>query len=195
MNHRRRPHRAAAIVAAFSILLQPTAHLFAAMASQGQPTAKPAAAPAPTSAAPTAQPGAKPAAAAPLVDGGWPRTYSLPSEGSILVYQPQISSWDKQTHMVAFSAVSYRSKAGDKPALGTIKIEADTKVALTDRLVNFQAMKIVEANFSTLQKEQVQEITAAIVQAIPVDDRLIALDRVLANLDKSVIVPKNFEGI
>ncbi len=195
MNHRRRPHRAAAIVAAFSILLQPTAHLFAAMASQGQPTAKPAAAPAPTSAAPTAQPGAKPAAAAPLVDGGWPRTYSLPSEGSILVYQPQISNWDKQTHMVAFSAVSYRSKAGDKPALGTIKIEADTKVALTDRLVNFQAMKIVEANFSTLQKEQVQEITAAIVQAIPVDDRLIALDRVLANLDKSVIVPKNVEGI
>ena len=38
MNHRRRPHRAAAIVAAFSMLLQPTAHLFAAMASQGQPT-------------------------------------------------------------------------------------------------------------------------------------------------------------
>ena len=194
MNHRRRPHRAAAIVAAFSMLLQPTAHLFAAMASQDQPTAKPSAAPAPTAAAPTAQPGAKPPAA-PIVDGGWPRTYSLPSEGSILVYQPQISSWDKQTHMVAFSAVSYRSKAGDKPALGTIKIEADTKVALTDRLVNFQAMKIVEANFSTLQKEQVQEITAAIVQAIPVDDRLIALDRVLANLDKSVIVPKNVEGI
>ena len=70
------------------------------------------------------------AAAAPPVDGGWPRTYSLPSEGSILVYQPQISSWDKQTHIVAFSAVSYRSKAGDKPALGTIKIEADTKVAV-----------------------------------------------------------------
>ena len=56
--------------------------------------------------------------------------YSLPSGGSILVYQPQIASWDKQTHLVAFSAVSYRAKAGDKPALGTIKLEADTKVAL-----------------------------------------------------------------
>jgi hypothetical protein len=204
MNHRRRPHRAAAIVAALSLLMQPTAHLFAAMASQAQPPAKPAAAPtpkpatpAPTAAAPTAQPGAKPApaAAAAPVDGGWPRTYSLPSEGSILVYQPQISSWDKQAHMVAFSAVSYRSKAGDKPALGTIKMEADTKVALSDRLVNFQSMKIVEATFSTLQKEQVREITAAIDQAIPNDDRMIALDRVLANLDKSLIVPRNVEGI
>ena len=201
MNHKRRPDRAAAIVAALSMLMHPTAPLVAAAASQGQPPAKPAAAPAPTSATPPAQPGAKPslaavAAATPTpVDGGWPRMYSLPSEGSILVYQPQISSWDKQTHLVAFSAVSYRSKAGDKPALGTIKIEADTKVALDERLVSFQTMKIVEANFSTLQKEQVREIAATIDKAIPDDERVIALDRVLANLDKSLIVPKNVEGI
>ena len=56
-------------------------------------------------------------------------------------------------------------------------------------------MKIVEANFQTLQKEQVREITATIDKAIPDDERVIALDRVLANLDKSGIVPKNVEGI
>jgi hypothetical protein len=199
MNHKRRPDRAAAIVAALSMLMQPTAPLVAAAANQGQPPAKPAAAPAPTSPTAKTQPGVKPSAApvaaATSVDGGWPRMYSLPSEGSILVYQPQISSWDKQSHLVAFSAVSYRSKAGDKPALGTIKIEADTSVALAERLVSFQKMKIVEATFNTLQKEQVQEITATIDQAIPDDERVIALDRVLANVDKSLIVPKNVEGI
>ena len=121
--------------------------------------------------------------------------YSLPSEGSILVYQPQVASWEKQSHLVAFSAVSYRSKAGDKPALGTIKIEADTSVALSERLVSFQQMKIVEVNFNTLQKEQVREIAATIDKAIPDDERVIALDRVLANVDKSLIVPKNVEGI
>ena len=56
-------------------------------------------------------------------------------------------------------------------------------------------MKIVEANFKTLQKEQVREIVAAIDKALPDDERVIALDRVLANLDKSQIVPKNVEGI
>jgi hypothetical protein len=121
--------------------------------------------------------------------------YSLPSEGSILVYQPQVASWEQQKHLVAFSAVSYRSKVGDKPALGTIRLEADTKVALTDRLVSFQAMKIAEASFQTLPKEQVREIVATIDKVIPEDERVIALDRVLANLDKSVIVPKNVEGI
>ena len=141
MNYKRRPDRAAAMVAVLSMLMQPAAHVFVA-ASQSQPPANP------TSAPPPAQPPAKPpAAAATPVDGGWPRMYSLPSEGSILVYQPQISSWENQTALVAFSAVSYRSKAGDKPALGTIKIEANTKVAVADRLVSFQQMKITEATF------------------------------------------------
>ena len=198
MNYKRRPDRAAAIVAVLSMLMQPTAHVFVA-ASQSQPPAKPVAAPTPTPAPPPAQPVAKPsaaaAAAATPVDGGWPRMYSLPSEGSILVYQPQISSWENQTALVAFSAVSYRSKAGDKPALGTIKIEATTKVAVSERLVSFQQMKITEATFNTLQKEQVREITATIDKAIPDDERVIALDRVLVNLDKSLIVPKNVEGI
>ena len=56
-------------------------------------------------------------------------------------------------------------------------------------------MKITEATFNALQKEQVREITATIDKAIPEDERVIALDRVLVNLDKSLIVPKNVEGI
>ena len=111
------------------------------------------------------------------------------------MYQPQVASWDRQAHLVAFSAVSHRAKPGDKPALGTIKIEADTKVAVTERLVSFQPMKIVEANFQTLPKEQVREVVAAIDKALPDEERVIALDRVMANLDKSQIVPKNIEGI
>ena len=188
--------RTAAAVAVLSLMLQPLTNLTAAAAIQGQPPP----APAPASSAARTQPAptssASAAAATPTpIDGGWPRMYTLPSAASILIYQPQVASWEKQAHLVAFSAVSHRSTAGDKPALGTIKIEAVTKVALEDRLVNFQQMKIVEANFPTLPKEQVREITAAIDQAIPDDERVIALDRVLANVDKSQILPKNVEGI
>ncbi len=200
MTHKRRANRAAAIVAALSMLGQPAAHLTAVAAGQSPPAAKPATTPRRLrprrrpSPPPNRRSRPSPPPRTP-VDGGWPRMYSLPSEGSILVYQPQVSSWDKQTRMEAFSAVSYRSKAGDKPALGTIKIEADTKVAVADRLVSFQKMKITEANFQTLPKEQIREITDAIDKAIPDDERVIALDRVLANIDKSQIVPKNVEGI
>ena len=56
-------------------------------------------------------------------------------------------------------------------------------------------MKIVEANFQTLGKDQVREITDQIVKVIPNDERIIALDRVLSNLDKSQVIPKNVEGV
>ena len=167
MTNDKQPRRAVAAIAAFSLLIQPTAPLVLAAGSLGQTATKPAAPsqqtpPKPaTPAGATAQPAAASAATTSTPpDGGWPRTYDLPSGGNILMYQPQVATWDKQAHIVAFSAVSYRTKTGEKPALGTVKLEADTKVALTDRLVNFQNMKIVEANFQTLEKEQVREITA-----------------------------------
>jgi hypothetical protein len=184
MMHSQRQHPIVAALAALALIADPSAPLLAA-ATQTTAPAKQAAPPAKT---------VKPGAASPI-DGGWPRFYGLPSGGSVLVYQPQVVSWEDQSHLVAFSAVSYRSPATEKPALGTIKLEADTKVAVTDRLVSFRKMKITETNFSTLPKESVREIAAQIDAALPDDERVIALDRVLANLDKSQIVPKSVEGI
>jgi hypothetical protein len=138
---------------------------------------------------------ATPPAAAPPIDGGWPRRYELPSGGSILLYQPQVASWDNQKHLVAFAAVSYAAKADAQPAIGTIKIEADTSVAVTERLVSFRQMKLVETNFQTVPTAQVREIAASINTLMTDEERVIALDRVLANVDKSHIAAKNVDGI
>src|SRR5262249_29310314 len=62
-------------------------------------------------------------------------------------------------------------------------------------LVIFQNMKLAETNFGTLAKENVREIAAQVEKVLGTDERVIGLDRVLANLDKSNIVPKNVEGI
>src|SRR5438034_988806 len=128
-------------------------------------------------------------------DRAWPRGYSLPSEAQIVIFQPQVASWESQKHMVAMAAVSYVKKDEQKPAMGTIKLEADTSVALAERLVKFSTIKITETNFQTLSKEQVQEIVTEIDKAIPDDDRTIGLDRVLVQMDKSQITPKNVEGL
>jgi len=188
------------VAAIVGLLVQPPTSGLAVAAPVQTPTRPPAPPPpTPPKPVPATQPATTTAArAAPTpapVDGGWPRLYNLATGASILVYQPQIASWDRQTDLVAFSAVSYRPKSGAKPTMGTIKLESHTKVAVTDRLVNFDPMRIVEANFQGLEKEHVREITTEIDKAIPDEDRVIGLDRVLANLDKSQIVPKNVEGI
>ena len=111
-------------------------------------------------------------------------------------YQPQVASWDKQTHLVAYSAVvlSHQGRPTSRRSARSSS-RRTRRSRSTERLVSFQKMKIAEANFPTLPKEQVREVVAAIDKAIPDDERVIALDRVLANLDKSQIVPKNVEGI
>jgi hypothetical protein len=142
--------------------------------------------------APTVAPKA-PATAEP--DGGWPRAYSTPSGGRLLLYQPQIASWAGQKRMVAYGAVSYEAKGAEKPALGTIKIEANTAVALDDRLVKFSPLEVTEATFASLDRDKTREVVATITDGIPETERVIALDRVLAHVDTSKIIPRNVEGV
>jgi hypothetical protein len=140
-------------------------------------------------------PAAASTAAAAGPDGGWPRGYSTSSGGHVLIYQPQVAGWTGQTHLVAYSAVAFTPSGADKAEMGTIRIEADTSVAMTDRLVRFTNFQITEASFPTLDKDQTREVVTQIDHAFPNDERVIGLDRVLAAIDRSQIVPKNVEGV
>jgi hypothetical protein len=128
-------------------------------------------------------------------DGGWPRTHVTASGATLVIYQPQVASWANQKHAVLYSAVSYTAKGGAKPALGTIKVESDTSVAVGERLVSFSEFKITESNFPTLQRDELRTLLEEINASVPLTQRVISLDRVLANVDKSQIIPKNVEGV
>jgi len=128
-------------------------------------------------------------------DPGWPRTYTTPAGARVQIYQPQIASWEDQRHLVAYAAVVHHAAGAARPAMGTIKVEADTSVALAQRLVSFTTMKITETNFGALGRQQIRAIIDDLEQAMPQFERVIALDRVLAGLDKSQILPKNVDGV
>ena len=106
---------------------------------------------------------AQPATAQPAPpDLGWPRTYAL-SGGSAVLYQPQIESWEQQKTMAAWSAVSYTAAGAKSPALGTVKIEAKTKVATEDRMVSFNDFQITQSNFPTrIRKKRLNGSTRGI---------------------------------
>jgi hypothetical protein len=178
--HRHATHAGIAVITAISLL--------------GSLAAAPNNAQAPTSTA--AKPAATPAAkTAPPVDGGWPRASTTASGASLVVYQPQISSWQDQKDVVLYAAVSYTPKGAQKAALGTVKAESATSVATDDRLVSFSEFRITESNFATLQRDQVRVLLDELTAAVPLTERVIALDRVLANMDKSQIIPRNVEGV
>jgi hypothetical protein len=195
-----------ALVTAVSLML-PSVHVVLVAQTS---TAKPPA-PAPSTAKPPATPSAakppatqtstaKPATTTPavsdaIVDGGWPRALLTATGGELLIYQPQIATWERQKDMLAYAAVSYQVKGATRPELGTVTFEATTDVALDERLVRFTNIRVTESSFPKLSREQVRDITDTIVGGIPETERVIALDRVLASVDKSQIRPSNVDGV
>src|SRR4029453_13555458 len=160
-------------------------------ATSAKPPASTGKAPATTAAPSTG----KATAAPPPLDGGWPRTYSTPSGGQLVLYQPQVASWDRQLHMGAYAAVSFLPKGADKGQLGPVKVESDTVVAVGERLVRFPKVKVTEATFATLDRDQLREVVTQITDGIPDHERVIALDRVLASVEKSQIIPRDVSGV
>ncbi len=127
--------------------------------------------------------------------GTWPKWFETTSGGTIVMYAPQVNSWDGQKDMVFRAAVSYTYKESQKPDLGTVKVDAKTKVNVEDRLVIFSDLTVSESSFPTLARDKVQEVTTELQDAMPEQDRILSLDRVLEGVDKSQILPKNLEGV
>jgi hypothetical protein len=128
-------------------------------------------------------------------DGGWPRAYTTPAAARLVLYQPQVASWPDQKHMTLYAAVSYLAKGKQSPALGALRIESDTSVALADRLVNFSEFMITGSSFPNVPKDELKGIVDEILASVPREQRVIGLDRVLANVDTSQVIPRNVEGV
>ena len=137
----------------------------------------------------------RPSAVTTPADGGWPRAYVTNSGARLMLYEPQVASWSDQKRIVMYAAVAYTPKDQTAAVLGTIRVEADTKVAVAERLVNFSDLTITASNFPTLPREQLTSVVGEISAAVPLQDRVIGLDRVLASVDAGQIQPKNAEGI
>jgi hypothetical protein len=130
------------------------------------------------------------------IDGGWPRRYVAPDGAEVVIYQPQIASWQDQKLMRLHAAVAYTPKGSTAaPLLGTVIAEAHTRVSVEQRLVDFSSFGIMQSNFPSASREAAAAAVAAIKAGMPVGERVIALDRVLEQIDASTIHPKNVNGL
>jgi hypothetical protein len=131
----------------------------------------------------------------PAADSPWPRRYQTPDSSIVVVYQPQIATWENQKRMTMYAAVSYTAKSSTMPLLGTIMVEADTRVSVANRLVDFSKLTISQANFQNATKEQTAAAVEAVKTGMSERERVISLDRVLASYDSSLIRPNNVDGV
>jgi hypothetical protein len=135
------------------------------------------------------------AAVALPIDGGWPRTYGTASGATFVLYEPQVAGWASEKQIVMYAAVSYSAKDQQTPTLGTLRIEASTRVSVEDRLVDFSRFTITSASFPTFSHDQLEAVVEEIDASVPREERVIGLDRVLASVDISQLTPRNVDGV
>ena len=180
-----RVRRVVAMVTAVTLSVSPVSPLLAgpAQAPASNPAVGPPApkvTPAPKARRRQGAPAAP--AAAPPVDGGWPRAYATPErrqDHRLPAAGGELGPAEAHGGLRGRVATSPRARPS-RPWVAS-KVEADTKVSVSERLVSFKEMRITESNFPTLPKEQTRELVAEIDKTIPDDERVIALDRVLAS--------------
>ena len=135
-----------AVLTIVSLLAPSAGPLVAAQA----PAAKPPAAQTPTAKPPTAKPRQRPAPPPPLplprMAAGRAPTRRRAAPPSSSTSRRSRAGPTRNTSSL-YAAVSYTPKGAKEPALGTVKVESDTSVALDERLVSFSELKITEPNF------------------------------------------------
>ncbi|MCX7019144.1 MAG: hypothetical protein WCK47_01175 [bacterium] len=127
-------------------------------------------------------------------DPGWPRLYQQ-DDAKLIVYQPQIESWDNQTSLTARTAVQVTTAKGN-PAYGAISFSADTVSDADSHQVALMNVRITGKAFPAgAPADSSTSNPADIATALfPRGPEVISLDRLLASikrtkaLDKSVVV-------
>jgi hypothetical protein len=139
------------------------------------------------------------AAVAPVVQAapeeplGWPRLIDTAAGSRIIIYQPQVVSWERQRDLVAMAAISHLAKGATKPALGTLRLQSPTSVSMDDRVVKLERIKITDMHFPTLAKAHAQEALSEIQKTVPDHAVFMDLDRAIAAVDKSTISGKSVQ--
>ena len=116
------------------------------------------------------------------------------SGGSALVYTPQISSWDQQKSLVAWSAVLFERTGTNEQVFGTIKFGANTNVALEQRLVNLTSVRIDEVSFDKVAQSENDKLKSELSASMQTGDRVIPLENFTAAFDSSQLIARSTDS-
>ncbi len=113
-------------------------------------------------------------------DPGWPREFDR-NGTKLIVYQPQIDTWEKFRDLTADTAISL-SQPDEKPVLGAISLHANTVPDLDTRTVLVKDIRITGARFPSLDPAAAAAVQEKLTHVYPTTELVISLDRMLAGL-------------
>ena len=115
----------------------------------------------------------------------WPRHFATSRGERLVVYQPQIISWERHEVAEARAVISFSRSTLATPALGTIYFRATTDVDLESRRVRVSDFELLETRFPTLSSGEAERLAKKIEADVMPDDMVTTLDHFVANVERS----------
>ncbi len=113
-------------------------------------------------------------------DRGWPRVYKT-GETEVVLYQPQVDSWEGYKKLTARLAVSVRPWGAEKPEFGVLELEAKTETDLAKHVVTLYQPNVVSVRFPNAPPEKAAEYEKAVRSISPARTKAeLSLERVQA---------------
>jgi hypothetical protein len=120
----------------------------------------------------------------------WPREFKSEQGVRLLMYAPQVESWDKFNKIVTRVAIALAKDTKDAPMLGSFQAVADTSVDQANRMVLVKQIQITAAHFPSLDTAHTRALIRDIKRTIPREEIVISLDRILASLKQNQVALK-----
>lgn len=132
-----------------------------------------------------------PPTAAKNVDSPWPREIESGDE-TVMMYQPQLEAWEGE-RLRAYAALSVTRK-DNKPRYGVVWFQARTEIDKVNRQVTLDDFQITAVKFPTMQERE-EEYKAFLQQRLPTKSKVVALDRLEAELAMSNTTQSASKGV
>ncbi|MEQ1952241.1 SH3 domain-containing protein [Mesorhizobium yinganensis] len=113
---------------------------------------------------------------------GWPRSYTTDKGAEIVLYQPQVSSWDKFTDLSALVATEYKANKDAKPVFGVIGLTGKTQTDPDAGEVVISDIKITQLDFSALDRSQLADFALEVGKLLPTGSVTVTEERLTASL-------------
>ena len=136
------------------------------------------------------QPAVQPGPTSPLPADPWPRKVDL-SNGTVLVYQPQINRWDGN-RLDFRAAVAIQPVGAKQETFGVLFANARTQVDRVARTVVFENLTVTKSDFPLLP-DRGAAYAAELGKRVAADIRTISLDRLETALAAAGVKPPSLE--
>lgn len=113
---------------------------------------------------------------------GWPRQYKTESGAELTLFQPQVSEWKDFNELHGLIAAELRTNKDSKPAYGVIDVSGRTTVDGQSGNVLLDNIKVTELNFSTLDRQQLTDLSIEVGKALPTGAITLSEDRITTSL-------------